>query len=127
MNIGYFYWNDFYWNFIVINFNTHTEGVIYTYYAIADGPDAFKLLYPLMSVNTYKLFFIAFSQKSDNNFSFIYICKYRRKNKRFALLTLVRYFFLIFFLVFMPIRKACYPKREHFKIYLFFINNQLVF
>jgi len=56
MYIGYFYWNDFHWVFIVINYNTEIEGVILCDRRWAD----FKLLYPLMSVNIYKLFLIAF-------------------------------------------------------------------
>lgn len=28
MYIGYIYWNDFHWVFIVINYNTEIEGVI---------------------------------------------------------------------------------------------------
>jgi len=120
MNIGYFYWNDFYWDFIVLNYITHIEGVI-----LCDRQwAAFKLLYPLMSVNTYKLFLIAFSQKADHNFSFIK--KGKKPHKSLALLTLVVFSYFIF-LVFMPIRQVCYPKPEHFMIYLFFINNELVF
>lgn len=53
-------------SFIVINYNIKIEGVILCDRRWVD----FKLLYPLMSVNIYKLFLIVL-QNVDNNFSFI--------------------------------------------------------
>jgi len=76
MNIDYFYWNDYYWDFIVINYNTRILHEMR--YTMRTPMGCFKLLCPLKSVNTYKLFLIAISQMADNNFSFIY--KKKRKN-----------------------------------------------